>query len=122
MLTNQTSTIIESIGAKIIAILNKKPYALPKPKQEILVSTKTLTSYIGSYDISGSYATSVDLISGNLYLSTANAVPVRLFAESQNRFFIADSNMTLTFNVGKDRKLSLTIKSGLSTKIGGRLD
>lgn len=122
MLTNQTSTIIESIGSKIIAILNKKPYALPKPKQEILVSTKTLTSYIGSYDISGSYATSVDLISGNLYLSTANAVPVRLFAESQNRFFIADSNMTLTFNVGKDGKLSLTIKSGLSTKIGGRLD
>ena len=35
MLTNQTSTIIESIGSKIIAILNKKPYTLPRPKQEI---------------------------------------------------------------------------------------
>jgi len=57
LLSNQTSTIIESIGNKIISILNSKPYTLPKPKQEILLPAKTLASYIGKFDISNSYTT-----------------------------------------------------------------
>lgn len=121
MLTNETSTTIESTAAKIIAILNDKPYTQPKPKMEIVVPTEILQQYVGKYDISDTYDTSIEILGNKLYLTGNNNFPFRIFAETTNRFFAIDSNMMLIFDTVKNGKVKLTIRDGLSTKIGNKL-
>jgi CubicO group peptidase (beta-lactamase class C family) len=118
ILLNETNTIIESLANKVIAILYDQPYVLPKPKQAIALSDEQLKKYIGTYDISDAYQTSVALKDHFLYLSTNNTAPVQILPETENRFFISDSNMTITFNPNQTGKLALKIQDGLSTKVG----
>lgn len=120
MLNNQTSTVIETIASKIVAILNGKPYTLPVAKREIAIDTGLLDRYKGTYDISDNYATTVELVSGRLYLKTNNEAPIAIFPETETRFFVLDSHMVLTFNTDKAGKVTLVIKNGLATKIGDK--
>lgn len=80
MLNNQTSTTIESIASKIIAILNDKPYTLPKPKLEITVPKEILQQYVGKYDISD---TSVQISGSKLYLTGSNTYPHKNICRNQ---------------------------------------
>lgn len=119
ILLNETNTIIESLANKVIAILYDQPYVLPKTKQAIALSDEQLKKYIGTYDISDAYQTSVAFKDHFLYLSTNNMAPVQILPETENRFFISDSNITITFNPDQTGKLALKIQDGLSTKVGG---
>jgi len=120
ILMNETNTIIESLENKVIAILYDQPYVLPKPKKAIVLSDKQLKKYTGTYDISDAYQTRVALRDHLLYLSTDNMAPVQILPETENRFFISDSNMTITFNADQSGMISLKIQDGLSTKVGNR--
>lgn len=121
MLTNQTSTTIETIASKIIAILNGKPYTLPKAKQEIALAPELIQKYIGRYDISNLYETSIQMIDNKFYLNINNGQPIRIYPETKNSFFVADSNMSLIVKTDDQGKLTLVIRDGLSTKSGEHL-
>ncbi|WP_316832992.1 serine hydrolase domain-containing protein [Pedobacter aquatilis] len=121
MLTNQTSTWIETIAAKLIAILYHKPYTLPLPKHSVELSQELLKQYAGRYDVSSAYQTSIALVNNQLYLQTAGQQPFRIYAENENKFFVEDSNMSIAINADKAGKLTIVIRDGLTTKSGEHL-
>ncbi|WP_162799953.1 serine hydrolase domain-containing protein [Pedobacter jeongneungensis] len=121
MLINQTSTWIETIAAKLIAILYEKPYTLPVPKQSVELSPEMLKRYAGRYDVSSAYQTVILLLNNQLYLQTAGQKPFRIYAENENKFFVEDSNMSIAISADKAGKLTLVIRDGLTTKSGEHL-
>ena len=113
MLINHTSTNIETIGSKIIALLYDKKYILPKPKQSHELTAEQAVKYVGQYDISDDYITAISLKGNQLFIQTNNQPPVKMLVESSSRFFIDDSNMTLTFSNTAEGKIQLSIRDGL---------
>jgi CubicO group peptidase (beta-lactamase class C family) len=122
MLINQTSTTLESIGDKIIALLYGKEYKLPKPKQAIALSEKLAAKYAGVYDISNDYLTTIKYIDNQLLLTTNNQPAVRILPETATRFYINDSDMTLRFSSDADGKLHLMISEGLWNGSGDKIE
>jgi CubicO group peptidase (beta-lactamase class C family) len=122
MLINQTSTTLENIGDKIIALLYGRDYKLPKPKQAIALSAEMATKYAGVYDISDDYRTTISYADHQLFLSTNNQPAVRILPESATRFFINDSDMVLTFSRNAEGKVHLAIREGLWNGSGDKMD
>ena len=120
MLNNKTSTTLEAIGNKLIAILYNKPYTLPKPKKATQLTDSLLTRYSGEYDISEDYRVSIKKQENFLYLFINQEQPVQLFPENENRFFIPDSEMSLVFKSKKEGGIQLTILDGLARKSGAK--
>jgi CubicO group peptidase (beta-lactamase class C family) len=121
MLINQTSTTLESIGDKVIAVLYGKDYKLPKPKQAITLSEDLAAKYAGIYDISDDYPTTISYINNQLFLTTNNQPAVRILPENATRFYINDSDMTLRFSSNADGKLHLMISEGLWNGSGDKV-
>lgn len=120
MLINQTSTTIESIGSKVIALLYGQKYSLPKPKQAITLTTDQVAKYVGKYDISDEYITTISLKDNQLFIATNHKPPVRMLAESASRFFIEDANMSLIFSTTAEGKIQLSIRDGLWSGAGDK--
>ncbi|HEX4948682.1 MAG TPA: serine hydrolase [Blastocatellia bacterium] len=90
-----------SLGTEILRAIGRE-YGWPDQQ----LNEKTLApeqpelypSYVGKYDINGTHAT-ISTQGGQLFLTAAplGAAPVRLYPTADNRFFILEDNLEVTF-------------------------
>ncbi|WP_158827280.1 serine hydrolase domain-containing protein [Mucilaginibacter lacusdianchii] len=120
LLNNITSTALEKIGNSMYAVLQNKPYTIPKPKQEIQLNERTLLKYMGTYEVSKNYKVEILKEADALFMKINNEDIIKLSAEREGTFF-SDEDMVLEFIDKDDKIIGLKIKQGLSTKVADKI-
>lgn len=83
---------------------------LVKVKPFVAVSEKILDEYVGSYQLSPTAVFTITRRGDKLFAQLKNQDTLRIYAESENRFYYKVANAQLTFNRGADGKIeSLTL-------------
>lgn len=80
-------------------------------KQSITVSVETLKHYAGTYEVRPNTYLTIGLDNSNqLYLiAPGQTQRIKLFAKTQNHFFMKISNAEITFNTNNNEVISLTM-------------
>jgi CubicO group peptidase (beta-lactamase class C family) len=121
LLNNMTSTVLETVGNSMYAALENKPYRIPQPKKEIPLEESKLKKYVGSYDVNANYKVQITADAGKLFMRINNDDKVKLSAESEQKFFISDSDLLLEFISTDNKVIQVKISDGLSTKVGDKI-
>lgn len=105
VLTN-TSESVDDIG---LYFLNTRT-PLKKIKPFIAVSEKNLDDYLGIYELAPNVVFTITRTGDKLFAQLTNQEKLRVFAESENRFYYKPVKAALTFNRGAGGKVeSLTL-------------
>ncbi|MGG5210305.1 serine hydrolase [Chryseobacterium sp. MIQD13] len=118
LLNNITSKKLEKAGNTILAALLNQSYDLPKPKKEVAPDDSILKKYAGNYELSEGNVIHILYDNGRLFLQNNNEPKVKMFAESNDSFFLQDDDSEITFIFKEGEKGVITIKKGLSSKTG----
>lgn len=121
LLNNMTSTVLETIGNSIYALLQNKPYHVPQPKKEIHLEEAKLQQYVGTYDVNSNYKVQITEEAGRLLMTVNNQNAVKLCAESERKFFMIDDDRVLEFITTNGKVIQLKLKDGLATKVGDKV-
>jgi CubicO group peptidase (beta-lactamase class C family) len=99
VLTNNESE--KGLTSAIAAILFDQPIALPSAHKEIKLSPRQLDVFVGTYEVNGNFAFSIEKRDGKLYRVTKSGEPKELKPESKNKLF---------YNDGSDRQIELVFE------------
>lgn len=88
-------------------------FQLTKLKKVVAVSEKILDEYAGSYELAPNAVITVTRQSDKLFAELTGQPRFRIYAESENKFFLRVVDAQVTFNRGADGKIeSLTLHQG----------
>lgn len=90
VLTNNESE--KGLTNAIAAILFDQPVALPSAHKEIKMSPLQLNQFVGTYEVNGNFAFSIENRNGKLYRVTKSGEPKELKPESKNKLFYGDGS------------------------------
>jgi CubicO group peptidase (beta-lactamase class C family) len=121
LLSNTTSTTLERIGNTLYKVITRKPYLLPKPKQEIALSKEKMYALSGLYHVSAETEIKVTVEDGKLFLQINHEKKLKLSAETEYLFFIEGEDMEIEFISVKGQVTEIKLKQGLSTKYGDKV-
>ncbi|UWX62504.1 serine hydrolase [Chryseobacterium oranimense] len=121
LLNNITSKKLEKAGNTILAALLDQPFDLPKPKKEVPLDVSLLKSYAGDYALPENNIIHILYENGQLFIQNNNDPKVRMLAEKEDAFFLADDDTEITFTLKKGEKNIITIKKGLASKTAEKL-
>jgi len=86
---------------------------LPSEKVAITLPQETLIKYVGVYELQPSFQIEISMQNAQLLAVATGRPPVKLFAETENSFFIKEINAQIVFNLGTDGAIkSLTFSQG----------
>ncbi|CEJ69789.1 Penicillin-binding protein 4* [Chryseobacterium oranimense G311] len=121
LLNNITSKKLEKAGNTILAALLDQPFDLPKPKKEVTLDASLLKRYAGDYALQENKIIHILYENGQLFIQNNNDPKVRMLAEKEDVFFLADDDAEITFTLKKGEKNIVTIKKGLSSQTAEKL-
>jgi CubicO group peptidase (beta-lactamase class C family) len=121
LLNNITSKKLEKAGNTILAALLDQPFELPKPKKEVTLDASLLKRYAGDYALPENKIIHILYENGQLFIQNNNDPKVRMLAEKEDVFFLADDDAEITFTLKKGEKNIVTIKKGLSSQTAEKL-
>ena len=90
VLTNNESE--KGLTNAIAAILFDQPVALPSTHKEIKMSPLQLNQFVGTYEVNGNFAFSIENRNGKLYRVAKSGEPKELKPESKNKLFYDDGS------------------------------
>lgn len=90
VLTNNESE--KGLTNAIAAILFDQPVALPSAHKEIKMSPSQLNQFVGTYEVNGNFAFSIENRNGKLYRVTKSGEPKELKPESKSKLFYDDGS------------------------------
>ncbi len=99
LLNNVGNPKLDEITKIIFAILNDKPYELPKLKKEVKISETILRKYIGTYEIVPQFKIDISVENGQLIAQATGQPKFRLFAQSEKYFFVKAVEAEIEFIV-----------------------
>lgn len=88
LLNNVGNPKLDEITKSIIAILNNKPFQIPKLKKEVNVPEEILRRYIGIYEIVPQFKIEIMVENGQLIAQATGQPKFRLFAQNEKYFFV----------------------------------
>ena len=106
---NHGSPSLEKMAEGLNAIVQNKPYELPKSRPEIEVSADILRQYIGEYELTPTFILTVTFEAGQLMTQATGQGKVPIFAEKENFFFLKAVDAQLEFIKGADGKIEKLI-------------
>jgi serine-type D-Ala-D-Ala carboxypeptidase/endopeptidase len=74
----------------------------PSGRQTVEVAHDVLARYVGSYELAPQFSIDVTLVDGSLRAQATGQPLIRLWPESQTKFFIREVDAQLTFQVAAD--------------------
>jgi hypothetical protein len=98
VLTNNESE--KGLTNAIAAILFDQKIALPTARKEVKLAPAELNKFVGTYELNGNFAFSIEARDGKLYRIVKNGEPKELKPESKTKLFYAD---------GIDRQIELIL-------------
>ncbi|MBC7828562.1 MAG: serine hydrolase [Chitinophagaceae bacterium] len=106
---NHGSPSLEKMAEGLNAIVQGKPYELPKSRPEIELSAEILRQYIGEYELAPNFILTVTFEEGQLMTQATGQAKVPIFAEKENFFFLKVVDAQLEFIKGVDGKMEKLI-------------
>ena len=86
---------------------------LSKTRQVVAVGEKTLDEYVGNYELAPNTVFLVTRQAEKLFAELSGQPRIRLYPESESKFFVRGVDAQVTFNRGADGKIeSLTLHQG----------
>lgn len=120
LLDNHQSAVLGKIAGDINAVLNNKPYELPKEKKEITVDTTILRQYAGEYELAPGFKIIIALKDGKLTATPTGQGTAALFAERDNLFFLKVVDAEVEFVKGSDGKIEKMVLYQNGQQIPGK--
>ena len=106
VILSNTAQSVDDIGMHLLDATSP----LRKIKPYVAVGENLLDEYAGNYEFANKAVFTITTEDGKLYAQLANQARLRVFAESENKFYYKVVNAKLTFNRGADGKIeSLTL-------------
>lgn len=99
LLNNVGNPKLDEITKTILAIINDKPYELPKLKKEVKLDESILRKYIGVYEIVPQFKISISVENGQIIAQATGQPKFRLFAQSEKYFFVKAVEAEIEFIV-----------------------
>lgn len=103
VLTNNESE--KGLTNAIAAILYDQKVTLPSKHTEIKLSPVELKKFVGTYELNGNFAFSIEERKGKLYRIAASGEPKELKPESKTKLFYADVDRQIELVFDKKRRL-----------------
>lgn len=122
LLNNITSKKLEKAGNTILAALLDQPFDLPKPKKEVSLDASLLKRYAGDYALPENSIIHILYENGQLFIQNNHDPKVRMLAEKEDVFFLADDDTEITFILKNGEKDIITIKKGLASQTAEKLE
>jgi CubicO group peptidase (beta-lactamase class C family) len=97
LLSNTSSTFLNSITTSIYAILYNKPYEIPQQRKTISVPEEKLVQYIGEYMVNEKMQLSITLKGGELTAAPTGQPTVVLHPEKEDYFFVEMPDVQFRF-------------------------
>ncbi|HSJ10312.1 MAG TPA: serine hydrolase, partial [Longimicrobiales bacterium] len=83
-------------------LLNPSLPLAPPPRQAVEVPAALLERYVGTYDLAPTFSLVITFADGALRMTPTGQGTVRLWAESDTKFFIREVDAQVTFDVAAD--------------------
>lgn len=74
----------------------------PKDKEDIFVSEEILKNYEGEFELQPGFNLKIFIENGNLFVQATGQEKLKLYAESNNKFFLKEVDAQIEFIQGKD--------------------
>ena len=99
LLNNVGNPKLDQITKTILAIINEKPYDIPKLKKEVKIEEALLRKYIGVYEIVPQFKISISVENGQLIAQATGQPKFKLFAQNEKYFFVKAVEAEIEFIV-----------------------
>lgn len=97
VLNNNRRAPVEQIGYDLAALVFGAEYKIPKARQAVAISAKTLEKYVGQYKPEQGSVITVTLENGRLFRQIGQQPKVEIFAASETEFFLKGNDLYLKF-------------------------
>lgn len=91
-----------AIGMGLACIVFNKPYDHWKARKEVRLPEGVLSRYTGSYSLDKKRSIAITSKDGDLVVEIGGLPPMKLFAESDNRFYLENFNTEYKFIIGEN--------------------
>lgn len=88
LLSNMNTGSLEAISRSIVAILNNRPYQIPKEKIAVPVDPAVLQQYAGEYELAPGFILTIRVQNNALKIRATGQPEFDLYAESEKKFFL----------------------------------
>ena len=96
----------QNIALKMVKLAHGNPVILSCERKEAIVSDKTLSKYVGTYDIKPMMNLAISLENGRLMAQFNEQQKIQLFSESETVFFGKTPDIQIDFSENKQNKIS----------------
>jgi CubicO group peptidase (beta-lactamase class C family) len=97
VLSNVNGNAPGEIAGKLAALAHGEAIKLPGERKEITLDTKTLSRYVGAYQMTNGPAMLVGLERNQLSAKLGNQQPLAIFPESETMFFLKEVDAQIEF-------------------------
>jgi CubicO group peptidase (beta-lactamase class C family) len=88
LLSNTGSNVLEEINKKILSVIYKQPYELPKSKPQVELPVDSMRQFVGQYKLGSNFDISVTIDGGSLYGQATGQPKFQLFPLNNTRFYL----------------------------------
>jgi CubicO group peptidase (beta-lactamase class C family) len=97
VLSNVDNVNTGAIARDIVSMIYGKPYQVPAERTTVAVKPDVLAAYVGKYQIGPTFILTVTLEDGNLMTQATGQGKLRVYPESDTKFFLKVVDAQLTF-------------------------
>ena len=121
VLSNSTESI-DDIGLKLLDA-SRKIRIPEKPAEEVKVANAILETYVGKYELVPNFVITITKEKDQLFLQATGQPKFKIYASSENKFFLKVVKASITFNKDENGKIkSLTLHQGGQDQEAKRLN
>lgn len=106
MINSNNNAIIPEIVNSVAAVYNWEDYYKPVIRPTVSVPVDVLESYIGVYEVTPGFSITIALNKYGLTAQATNQPAFKMFAESQNKFFLKVVDASIEFFKNDDGNVS----------------
>jgi serine-type D-Ala-D-Ala carboxypeptidase/endopeptidase len=106
ILSNTASREVDALADLLLKRLRGEKVEAPKVRVPIQVDPKVLDSYVGDYPLSPDFVIAITRPGAGLALQATGQPRLKLFAESETRFFLREVDAQITFEKDADGKVT----------------
>jgi CubicO group peptidase (beta-lactamase class C family) len=115
MTNSDNSSILEEIANSVAIVYKWKDYYLPEIKKTVDINESVAAGYTGKYDFDGTKLT-IKKGDKGLLLDAFSGVVWNIFFTSDSNAFVREIRGTISFQTGKDRKVTGFTFNGTTAK------
>jgi CubicO group peptidase (beta-lactamase class C family) len=119
-LTNRDDKSPRTITTRMAAMAIGKPF--PDHEEKVEVPEEVLSSYTGVYDFEDGSTRYITFEDGQLYSQRSGSMLIKIFPQSETRFFYAESMATITFGENEEGQTTARFENRIDKTSGVKTD